>query len=1243
MDCGVEVDTVIGHSFGQLSALCISGSISLEDTFQLVAGRSQLLREAWSQDRGIMLSVECDAAELHAVLDYLKETAACRVDIACYNGARSFVLAGDTASMEKAESSCQSFKTARLHSTHAYHSYVVDGIISGLTTLAESISIQRPRFRVETCSTGGSWSRFTAREIVEHTRQPVYFAEGVERIAARLPSAVWLEAGSTSPIIPMARRIVRKSGRCDVFIPMDLETTDTTTSLANAASQLWKAGYAAHHWLFHPSSNHLYENLHLPPYQFQESQHWIQYKPKTEMQRNSAMEKRVTKADSLVSLVQAQSDPQEHVFSVNTANAVFDLAGRGHVVAGQSLCPASIYLELATRCAAKILSSTLKTLASPHIESLIMSAPLGLGGERDVFLRLHETAASNWQFTVFSGAYTSNDTSNGNTEHAKGRINLASTSGASAESQMRMLSKFARRSSAERILNSPLATGMNGTLVYKLFSDVVDYANYYHGVKSVTALAHEAVGIVTVPAGQPFGMERGCCDPISLDNFLQVAGIHVNCLSNRKDDEVFMCTVIEEVIFSSSFITNESNSRTWTVYTRYETTKSNITSDLFVYEAESEDLVLIIRGANFRSVPFRSLARSLARLNIATTDANKPNDSDEYSAEDSGYQSRSHTPPDEEFSKQTLTNDSPPARSRTTPVSRMPQSPWEQPGRSEDIVQLVCQMFSDIIEIPFKSIKPTSTLNDLGVDSLLATEVLAEIEKRFQATVTQAQMQDCENVFSLCRVIRPDDIVRNESGSVNEVQELDYATSKSSSSHVANAIKNQESTFGPEWEAKDTLATTSRACFNQVKSSYDDYARIAGFTNFFDEVYPLQSQLVLQYVVACFASLKCDLGAVKSGDPIPTLQHSLIHQKLVRQLYGILKAEGLIERQAETISYRTAKPLPTNSAANLRTEILERFPKHASETRLLHTTGSRLAECLSGAADPLALIFQDSTARALVEDVYTNAPMFKTGSLLLAEYISSILGRFRNNRKVRILELGAGTGGTTKSLVKRLVENNGAFSFSYTFTDLSSSLVGAARKKFANWPFMQYTVLDIEKDPAPEFTNAFDIIVSTNCIHATKDLVHSTTNIRKMLRPDGILGLVELTRNLPWFDLVFGLLEGWWLFNDGRQHALADEGQWGRALNAAGFEWVDWTDSASQESDILRVMTASPLKMGQPTCTRMDIKDGELLDTRQSIVFKTVDGLDLQADLYYPHKMVDSGTSLPVGESIKTFLRSPPD
>jgi SAM-dependent methyltransferase len=305
-----------------------------------------------------------------------------------------------------------------------------------------------------------------------------------------------------------------------------------------------------------------------------------------------------------------------------------------------------------------------------------------------------------------------------------------------------------------------------------------------------------------------------------------------------------------------------------------------------------------------------------------------------------------------------------------------------------------------------------------------------------------------------------------------------------------------------------------------------------------------------------------------------------------------------------------------------------------------------LAECLSGVADPIGLIFGSADARALLSDVYTNAPMFKTGTLLLAQYLSSLLKGFGGARPLRILELGAGTGGTTKLLVEKLAAHGPEYKFNYTFTDLSSSLVKSARQKFSKWSFMEYSVLDIEKEVNSKFLNAYDIIISTNCIHATRSLVNSTTNIRKMLRPDGILCLVELTRNLFWFDLVFGLLEGWWLFEDGREHALASELLWDRSLRAAGFNWVDWSNSATAESDILRVITASPYAMCKDDdAIKVENRDytpvaPTELPLTETVTFKRIDGLDLQADIYYPTEIVDSGTTLPVGKRHHTQATS---
>jgi SAM-dependent methyltransferase/acyl carrier protein len=1217
------VDTLIGHSFGQLTALCIADSISQKDSLRLISGRARLVQENWGKELGLMITVECDREDIEAVVDQVNSQVGFLVNIACFNGTRSFVLAGDISSIEKVEEACRSpesaarFKVVRLRNSHAYHSYLADAILPGLEKLTKLIEIREPRIPVETCSKGGTWLQFTAKEVVQHTRQPVYFSDAVERIAERFRSAIWL--GGVS-IIGMTRRVLStRLDSDDTFVHLELGPRDASKSLANAASQLWVAGTPGHYWLFHASQRSEYTRLDVPSYQFEKAKHWIQYKPAIEVKSNELAQSSNTRGFKLVSLVK-HDVVGEFLFSVDTSNAGFDFAARGHAVAGQSLCPASMYIELAARCATAVSGDISGYL--PQVEELTMSAPLGLSVDVTVLLRLRETVKGMWSFTVLSQSLRGY----GDTEHGKGRISLVPADDSSSAIRMKLLKQLARSSRCDQILASPLATGITGPMVYKVFSDVVEYATYYRGVKSLFGLDNEVVGSVVVPGNLPFGMDPGVCDPITLDNFLQVAGIHVNCLSERRGGEVFMCTGVSEVVPSQTFMENRSNTRSWIVYSKYETlSRTNIINDIFVYDSNSKSLVLTMLGVMFRSVPFESVVKSLARLNNVNGSARKVETTND--PDDSGYQLVMPSPKPEEDCwpngiKDNLTELSEPIQPRPVGGS----------ANSSQTVQKVREMLSEIMEIPINEIVLASKMEELGIDSLLATEVIGEIKKQFDVEITSEEFQELDDILSLCRKIRSDSVMSSQKPAKevatpykNETVPVNRSGSKSQ--NITNHDDRAESNF----------TVVSQNSFLKVRNSYDEHASNTGFANFCTEAFPLQSALVVQYVVDAFAALGCDLAAIETSDEVPKIQHIAKHDKLIPQLYKILQTAGLITKENGNFC-RTAMIAPGFSASALHATMLEKFPKHTSETNLLHTTGHRLADCLYGAADPLALIFRDVTARALLEDVYTNAPMFKAGTMLLAQHLSEVLEGVGGSRELKILELGAGTGGTTKYLVERLA--NSKHKFSYTFTDLSSSLVMAAKRKFAKYSFMEYTVLDIEKDPKTQFISTFDIIISTNCIHATKDLILSTTNIRKMLRPDGMLCLVELTRNLFWFDLVFGLLEGWWLFSDGREHVLADENRWERCLHAAGFQWVDWSDSLSEESDILRFIVASPSKVIPSSETTVSSQQAQETET---LVFKEVDGLKLSADIYYPLQRSDPIKKLPVGEITDPTAEVPSD
>ncbi|KAL8651541.1 MAG: hypothetical protein Q9210_003192, partial [Variospora velana] len=1204
IDCGLRVDTLIGHSFGQLTALCVANSLSLDDGLRLIATRARLIRDQWGPESGAMIAVEGDLETVEDRLDKVwKRSPSHFLEISCYNGPRSFVLAGTQASIEAFEDVATSgsapVKIQRLGNTHAFHSPLVECILPEFEKLAKSIRFRTPSIHVETCSSGQNWVEINAGEVARHSRTPVYFTDAVQRIEKRLQSCIWLEAGSGSPVIAMTRRILQADeSAMHTLLPTELGSPTAQSSLAKATSELWGAGCEVQFWPFHQSQHGSYAWLNLPPYQFEKTRHWMELKQTNNTKAEVISAPTPTKPELLQKL---DSDKAQNLFAIDRTHGIFDLCTRGHAVLNHSLCPASMYFELAMRAARVEAGPASDSKRVPHVHGLEISSPLSTSPKGNVFLRMIEdtTQKDTWRFSIFS---CSQPDAADTTTHASGTVAMQSRGSEETNSGFQSLKRLVGPARCEPILKAPAANGLNGSIVYKNFGRVVDYAAYYRGVTKVLAKDLEAVGHVSVPEEQPRELEPGCCDPVAIDNFLQVSGIHINCLWNCKDDEVFVCTAIRDFSLSEQYLHKPSEKRSWTVYSNSEAkSKGQVVNDIFVLDSETGELVLTILGAKFTSLPLKSLSKTLSKLNASQEHAPLHEHTER---KDAGHiQQDEQQQPDD---TQTLVDEDDTGSCDTASVSE------DDDTDQGHVLTKLQAMLSEVLEVPVDDVQPDAGLADLGIDSLMATEVMSEIKGRFAVDISNAEFQDLTDIRSLRSRIQPptSESTSKQKGATEKAQTSNFASSTPEGEPVSN--QDPKAILPSSGSA---IALSSKDCFGNAKSGYDAAATRTGFAGFSQDVYPLQKKLVVAYVVEAFTNLGCSLGSLEPGQRLPDIRFSPKHSKVMNQYYNILEDAKLITR-TETDSYRTSEEVPRESAQSLHDEAIKKFPQHVSEHSLLHATGPKLANCLTGRDDPIALLFGSAAARALMTDVYTNAPMFKAGTQVLAEYLSDIFRQCENDDEIRILELGAGTGGTTSYLIESLLQCRRKFR--YTFTDLSSSLVAAAKKKFKQYDFMEYATLDIEQEPPKQHQGRYDIILSTNCIHATKNLEVSTTNIRKMLQPDGLLCLVELTRNLFWFDLVFGLLEGWWLFNDGRKHALANEHLWEQDLHRAGFQWVDWTENRSPESQILRLIAASPSKTISSMRDPLPTLESATLPTQETVAFKQEGSTQLLADIYYP-------------------------
>jgi len=219
---------------------------------------------------------------------------------------------------------------------------------------------------------------------------------------------------------------------------------------------------------------------------------------------------------------------------------------------------------------------------------------------------------------------------------------------------------------------------------------------------------------------------------------------------------------------------------------------------------------------------------------------------------------------------------------------------------------------------------------------------------------------------------------------------------------------------------------------------------------------------------------------------------------------------------------------------------------------MLHIIGQQLPRVIRGETTILEQIRTDG----LLDEYYVSALGYPHFSKWLARTTSQIAHRYP---QMDILEIGAGTGGATKSILKELGLDFG----SYTFTDISTGFFEKAQETFA--PFrnrMMFRAFNADQDPESQgfIPHSYDLIVASFVIHATQSLEQSLRNTRRLLKPGGYLVLAEGTNNdSTRGGFIFGTLPGWWAgVDEGRvlSPCVSPE-EWDAVLRTTGFSGVD--------------------------------------------------------------------------------------
>ncbi len=286
-------------------------------------------------------------------------------------------------------------------------------------------------------------------------------------------------------------------------------------------------------------------------------------------------------------------------------------------------------------------------------------------------------------------------------------------------------------------------------------------------------------------------------------------------------------------------------------------------------------------------------------------------------------------------------------------------------------------------------------------------------------------------------------------------------------------------------------------------------------------------------------------GVMQTAHIGPSYRH------LVARWLDSLVGSGALRLQGDAFVAETPLPEPPLHALWAEAEAL--FADNQPLLAYVRHCGSLVAPVLLGRESPLETLFPQGSFD-LAEGLYERSATMRYINGLAASAFEAMAATVPAGRRLRVLEVGAGTGGTSSAVLVALPPDRTG----YHFTDVSDVFLDRARTHFAAYPFVTFGTYDMDKDAAAQgyAPQSFDAIVSANAVHASKDLRAALQTLRGLLAPGGLLVLVESTTHLPWFDMTTGLIEGWQHFADDLRtdNPLLPPETWVRALREAGFD-----------------------------------------------------------------------------------------
>lgn len=428
----------------------------------------------------------------------------------------------------------------------------------------------------------------------------------------------------------------------------------------------------------------------------------------------------------------------------------------------------------------------------------------------------------------------------------------------------------------------------------------------------------------------------------------------------------------------------------------------------------------------------------------------------------------------------------------------------------------------------------------------------------------------------------------------------------------------------PILEANNILLISSDQNLQIFTDKTDPYTRMVWKPEF--------SSLDDATVTALYPPICLDENAI-----IPSLNHLALHQLIHFRKTNpeIFKAGSKIPHLQRLLDWTNDKiNIASNDHFSAARQILDYSDDYreeeisrlsaslnprSSESRLMDQLYKNLPEIYSGEKTGIQVALQDN----LLLENYESGQVYKEGNRRLASIIALLA---HQKSDLKILEIGGGTGSATSEILPALHGSTPWRRYvEYRFTDTTSSFLAGAEDRFRDIGGMTYGTFDMEKPGSTQgYQPEWDVIVASNVIHATTNIVGTLLNIRSVMKPGAKMVLLETTKSHLSAGLVLGTFSDFWKGDNDEEYPRLDgpflnKSMWRSALSEAGFSGLDFSlDDYAGNNSSATVICASAIEPELP-------RPENLLSASSGLTFVRC----IHTVLYIILIPADHGTDLP--------------